>query len=469
LSEYSEAVSEKERKKMEKPDLSSPFLATQTIHDVNMFFGRGELFKLAYSIIGASGSLSLVGPPRIGKGSFLCQLGSSEMQERYGTAHREKLSRCVFVFMDIRTCAQKNWDDFFKALNKEIVTQCKGLINVDAAVCGGSEGFSALLEAITAQLYHPVLAFDSFEKLRENDRLSGPLPTFLRSEGYRVSYVVASTIRLDEIFVNEPLSSPFYNIFDHREIGILASADARKLVMTPAEKAGLPFSAREVDWVIEQGGGHPFFLQRVSRALFEVKAAAPEVEPDLEQVKSQAYQMLLPHFKSLWKSVDGRQQERMCYQLQKPGAPEFYESALFQRFVKAQCGDDVTIELQDIKDALKSIGDLSRLSESRLRHLEIVRERLQAHAQPTEIGFAIREVLSEATKRLEGNGTRSDTAPDWEGFNILHYCYFKHRMQSKALSARLSMSTRTLFRKKEEAFKKLLIALQEMETAQRNS
>src|SRR6266567_1631071 len=252
----------------------NPYLNNKIVHDPCLLFGRSKLFRRTYAVIAAGGSISIVGPPRIGKGSLLNCLHFKDMQLRYGGAYSDQLRKRLFVFVDIRNLVRNDWNEFFKGLNKEIVKQCQEIVDLQEVPVEGSEGFSALLDAIEEQNYFLVLALDSFEKLRESEKLSSPLPLFLRSESNRVSYVIASTMQLHEIFPKEPISSPFYNIFPHPEkIGALAPADAEAMVVTPAKDAGQPFLDREVKWILHLAGGHPFILRFVCCKLFNVKEA----------------------------------------------------------------------------------------------------------------------------------------------------------------------------------------------------
>jgi hypothetical protein len=453
---------------MQETTYSDPYLNDRIIHEPDRLYGRGELFKRIFAVIAVYGSISIVGPSRIGKGSLLNCLRFEEFQSRYGGAYAKALSRKLFVFVDLRIYAHRSWDNFFKGVNREIVKQCRGIIDLGKIPIEGSEGFTALLDEIADQEYSLVLALDSFEKLRENEPLSNDLPMFLRSEAARVSYVVASTMQLYEIFPKEPMSSPFYNIFLYREkIGVLAPADAQAMVVMPAKEAGLPFTAREVAWILKQAGAHPFFLQFVCHMLFEKKAAAPMEFVDLEEMEDEIYEAFYPQFEALWQVLDEREREKFRYELRQEGLEEFYGSSLYRRFVEEQAGGKAGLQVKDIKEALKRLSKPSDLGKSRLRQLKVVKRYLNDHTQASqsEIGVAIREVLFVAWDHIKGQGHRTDSGPEWESYNILFYCYFKHHMQNEQLGARLGVSTRTLYRKKNEALEKLFIAVLEMEDA----
>lgn len=452
---------------MEKVLLENPYMENLVIRDPHIFVGRGELLSRIYGVIAANGSISLVGPARIGKGSILHGLRFKELQQQYGKEYAEKLLRCIFVFIDMRADAQRNWESFFKRLNKAIVAQSRDMLSLDNVPTEGSEGFTALVDEITDQGYRLVLALDSFEKLKENERLSVLLPMFLRSESARVSYIVASTLPLAEIFTKEPLDSPFYNIFPHYEkVGGLAPADARELVVRPTRAC---FSEEEIAWIIQQAGTHPLFLQRTCQVLFDRKALTPTVPADFEQAEEVVYQALFPHFTALWHSMSEQQQEQLAYTLHRSETQDFFESALFQRFVAIQFEGDTAITVEDVQNALKIWNDAPLLGKSKLRHLKVVTNRLKetscdpSHPSQSEYGLALQAVMAEAWDNLKGPGIRSDYGQGWESYNILYYCYFKHHMKNEHVRVRLSMSIRTYYRCKKKAIERLLRALQAME------
>lgn len=77
----------------------------------------------------------------------------------------------------------------------------------------------------------------------------------------------------------------------------------------------------------------------------------------------------------------------------------------------------------------------------------------------------IRDVLREAFERLRAGSVRSDSASEWQVYNILYYRYFKrHNITNEQIAARLEMgSVRQFYRERPKAIEALLNVLLEME------
>ena len=119
----------------------------------------------------------------------------------------------------------------------------------------------------------------------------------------------------------------------------------------------------------------------------------------------------------------------------------------------------------ELEKALQRIDDPVDLGISNLKYLKSVTRRLNSSSALTvEVGRVIREVLKEAWERLRGEGTRTDTAPDWLSYNILYYRYFhRYRLSNQQIASRIGFSTRQYYRERSKAIGELLNVLLEME------
>ena len=120
----------------------------------------------------------------------------------------------------------------------------------------------------------------------------------------------------------------------------------------------------------------------------------------------------------------------------------------------------------DIRQSLKHLDDLSQLGASQLIHLRCVRIHFAAENTTTaERGLIVRQVLLEAFERLRGSSVRTDTALDWQLYNILYYRYFKHHIRHEQVAARLVLSRSVYFRLQREAIEALQNAVLEINAA----
>ncbi|HEX7734996.1 MAG TPA: hypothetical protein VF458_09035 [Ktedonobacteraceae bacterium] len=459
------------------PLLPNPY-SGKVICDPQRFFNRHKLLKNVFSLLAARQSISLVGPPRIGKSSFLSCLHSIELQKRCDDNYEHMLQHHLFIYVDLLNYSHVSWDVFFAVLSREIIIQCQNKVKIKLRSDESSSiNFSDLIEQIVHQGYCPNLLLDSFEVLRDNDDLAFA-PSFLRSHAPQVAYVVASSIPLFEIFPEQSIDSPFFNIFTSYTLASFMLEETLEFIDMPVKSLGLSFSKEEVEWVLKQAGGHPLFLQWVCAFLFETKSLHLNAPLNFERIENRAYQELQSHCEIIWKSLNERQQEVLQRDvlkyktrqqfLQQKEPLELSDSALFRRFVHSlyQAEQPAIGESALIK-ALKNLDRLMLLGKSPLCHLKVIEKRIEAgrNLSVLETGTIVRDILFKALERLQGVGIRQDSSPEWLFYNILYYNYFKHNngWSNEHIAARLGMSERNYYRLKKEAIQALLLAIVDIE------
>ncbi|QBD80390.1 hypothetical protein EPA93_32230 [Ktedonosporobacter rubrisoli] len=450
-------------------DPFNPYYDLAAVRDPKMFFGRSHLLRRLYSATTNRQSVSLVGPRHIGKSSVLKCMQVPEIYARFGY----DLSHTLLVLLDLREYLQKNCDDFFNAVSKQVVIQAHKQLPLSLEGIGGEDEFVLLLDQIQERGFHLVLLMDAFDNIIRNKEFNLEFFAFLRALATmgKVSYVTASLAPLYEVCHSAIEGSPFFNIFSTFSLESLLEDEARDLITQPARRAGLSFSQEEVDWILKQAGRHPFFIQRMCHFLFEEKCLYSSEKVDLHRARSQAYNDLQPHFEYTWERLSEQQHELLKNEARlaentRRELPELSESALFRKFVR----DKYRIHLfhmtvEEVEKVLENLDDARALGESDLRHMNVVSSRLnRPDAARIEKGMALREALYEAFERLRGNGTRRDTAPEWKLYNILYYRYFKNHLKNEQIAARLEFSsTRQYFRDRNKALDALFNVLMEME------
>ncbi len=319
---------------MLKAPLNNPYYNMAAIRNSDMFFGRTNLLTTFYHTLANRQSISLVGIRHVGKSSFLYYASLPEIQARFLVDP----SRYIFVLLDLRTYIYKTSEDFFQDVSKEIKRQSKRFDNLSLHSEGqGEDDFSNLLDQISDQGFYLVLLMDAFDNITLNTHFGPEFFAFLQAHASfgKVSYVTASRASLFDLI---PESS-FFSFFYSCSIGAFTKEEALELINVPAERAGMPFTEKEVAWVRKEAGFHPFFIQRICYVLFEEKQQSPNGEVDLIFVKRKAYRSLLDHFTDTWQHLteDQRvslQDEARLINHQNRVLPELSESALFRQFVR---------------------------------------------------------------------------------------------------------------------------------------
>ncbi len=436
----------------------------------SMFFGRTQLLRKFYVAIANRQSVSLVGPRRIGKTSFLLCAKLPEIQQPF----EFNASHFLFVYLNLREYLRKTCDDFLLAICKALIAGCPDLPELQLqAGRDSADEFSRMLEIIAERGFFPVLLLDAFDNITRNEYFDAEFLAFLRAKATigQVSYVTASIASLVDVSHRDIVDSPFFNIFYNYELGPLSPDEARDLITRPAMQAGLPFTASETALISRAAGRHPFFIQRVCHDVFEEKSLHSNC--DEQRLRKLAYEGLQPHFNDMWKRLtdDQRwtlQEEARKQENQKRNLPELSESELFCQFVRLTCGAVVfEITPEELEKALDSIDDARALGATNLRLMNLVARRLENAMAPSvvERGMMIRSILQEAFERLRGSQIRTDTDPALQSYNILYYRYFKNHLKNEQIAARIGFSSRQYFRYRNKAIAELLNVLFEMEKA----
>ena len=463
----------------------NPFQDVMAVRDAQMLIGRSTLFRNLYSAIVAKQSISLVGSLHIGKSTMLFGLGFPEIQQRY---QYYDMSRRILVFLDVRAHRHQTSEGFFRSVSQQIREQCQGIVPLrnSPPMKMGNDEFSAILDQIEAQGFHPILLMDAFDTVVRNQQFGEDFLSFLRSQALKVSYVTASIAPLEKICHQGVTSSPFFNIFGKHYVEAFTWDEARTLITMPAERVGLPFTPHEVAWILRQAGRHPFFIQRVCHHLFEEKLQAGNAV-NLSRVKARSDDDLAPHYEKIWEHLTESEQEQLQYKVlysteQEPQQEEdadddtandnlnivqaLSESQLFRQFVSNKYRQQTfSLQVKDLESILEHLEDANFLGKCILCHFNIVSQRCKNDNAASVVarGVVVRKVLNEALEGMRGSSIRNDTALEWKYYNIIHYCYFKGNLSNVQIAARLSISERQYYREKLKAIGALLQVLLEME------
>ena len=447
----------------------NPYGSKGMLRDHSMFFGRVDTLRHIYSEIRDRQCLSLIGSRRIGKSSILGLLTLPELQKRLGY----DLSHCLFAFIDLEERVQETVEDFFGYVMKQLVAQSQAKVSLQAPQTKDADTFRNFLDEIVSEGRHPVLLLDEFDSITTNPRFDYSFFSLLRAQANagKISYITASKDPLDKVCHEDIHGSPFFNLFSSHELGPLSQQEAIELITHPSHRAGNPFTPPEVEWILKQGGRHPFFLQRTCYYLFEQKNSDGSAV-DLKHVAQQVYAQLLPHFKYTWEHMDRHQQELLQWEARREQAsqrrlPAYSESSLFREFVrKVGSADLSSITIDDLCEIMDELSDLRFLGESKLGYLNLVYMQVQVgdSVSTIEKGAIVDKLLQSAVEQLRPTGALQNAESDWRLYNILIWRH-RDKIQNEEIAARLGIGLRHFYRERKRAAKALLQVLMKMEIA----
>jgi hypothetical protein len=293
----------------------NPFTNRKMIRDRIRFYGRGEELRQAIDHIVSSECCSLVGEPKIGKSSLLWFLRDEHTVCEMGIDPQNY----VMVYFDFQLDPGITQLMLWQTLLAELV----GTVT-DDALCEEiqrlrrqtSIRFTALrsvLKKVTGEGYKVVFLFDEFDYIVDN-RSSFDVDFFsgLRSLANElgVVYVTASRIGLRELLSHDRrASSPFFNIFAEIRLGLLKKREATALILQsnmPIE----PSLSAEVNYILQEAGGHPFVLQILCYHLFNAKGDQDVLaQNDLGKAASRSLDQLFPFFEDIWSRMQPAQKQ----------------------------------------------------------------------------------------------------------------------------------------------------------------
>jgi hypothetical protein len=176
------------------------------------------------------------------------------------------------------------------------------------------KGFRKVLEKVQEGGYTLVFLFDEFDALARNPNLDQDLFSDLRRLVPDVVYVTASQGSLYDLTYADDsvLSSPFFNVFEEVCLGFLMPEEAEEMVLGLLEMTGQgnPFSERDLAFVFEMGGYHPFFLQLAGYHLFEQKIDCKELTRlDYSCTRQRYAESAEAHFRYAWDHLEEGEEE----------------------------------------------------------------------------------------------------------------------------------------------------------------
>ena len=325
--------------------MNNPYTPGCPVLDAGMFYGRAYDLSEIQAFLNGNQSVSIVGPHKIGKTSLMRHLMRAEPMTGGGIG-RENL----FVYIDCQSLSTRRQDEIFAAFCTEMAAalHTQGLEPEPALEVAASNPAWTACEGAVRKLnqrgLRVVLMLDDFEQLTINPHVEVNFYNALRSAAgrLRLAFLTCSTRPLIELTYFEAskkiLSSPFFNIFAQLFLGLLSESEARNLIRTPLEAAGILVRAWLEDFIYQLAGGHPLALQIACFHAWD----SPE---DFQEIERHTMQDLDPYFKFDWQDLSPAEREVLCHptgvlhdstkvSLQEAGNPAL---AIVLRNLKRKC------------------------------------------------------------------------------------------------------------------------------------
>lgn len=288
--------------------VENPYFHRGPIRNPQHFFGRAQEVTNTLSLVKNNQSVSIVGPRRIGKTSFLLHISHPEVMARSGLSPAEY----IFVFIDCEGLSGLDQAGFYRMILEETADQLldQGLAaEIDIPETLTYRHFERALRQLNRQGFKLIYLFDEFELMSENHHLDADFFSGLRglTARYNVCYVTASQSHLLELsYAEGVLGSPFFNIFAVQHLGLFNPAEAFELIHKPAQAAGVTFPETLAQCIFDLVGPHPLFL---TIACFYTFTAAKAEWPEVQR---KTLAELEGHLHYYWSKLDDREKETLA-------------------------------------------------------------------------------------------------------------------------------------------------------------
>ncbi len=272
------------------------------------FYGRRELLQTIVQRVGGrtAQSISIVGERRIGKTSLL----------NYLKTHAHQLFsprlNCIIIYLDLMRANCHNRTGLMHTLRFELTRAWRE--PWPPAADGDLSAFDFALEELQAEDIHLILCLDQMEHLTQRAAEFNDVLEDWRACGSlgQMALITASGHPLADLCTTGGLTSPFYNIFDQRWLGLLAPAEWQALVTD-----NMAVTGEELTFIAKVAGGQPFFTQIAASYLWEARTSHAL---DYERLYRELWVQIEPFLKHLWSKLSLPEQA-VLRQLATPGSP----------------------------------------------------------------------------------------------------------------------------------------------------
>jgi hypothetical protein len=292
---------------------------------------REQDLRSALSAVQAAECASVVGLSNMGKSAFLRALCDPEARAAAGDRNGDWL----FVYVDCNLMPERSERAFHEIVlrNAQEALRRAGALGalldrldrlyqqvIDPPTPLRSPlAFNEAITALSAESGRRLaIVLDEFDDPFE--KLDGRVFLNLRAMkdrfGGRLSYVVATDRPLAALRSDHE-ASEFIELFSSRTLwlGFLTEDDARALAAELAAAGGMALQADELEYIVQQAGGHPGLLQGVAQVFARVAAGVPKSsQREAWSVAGRAFDadpVIRQECVKLWGQFDAAEQEAL--------------------------------------------------------------------------------------------------------------------------------------------------------------
>ena len=317
--------------------MNNPYTNRGAIKNPQEFYGREREIRRIYSRLSSSQPqcLSIIGERKVGKSSLLYFINHEDTRKQW----LKDPESYLFLLIDLQErTGEMSFSTFFQLIFKMLAEfpnvaefpnsgefgYIRGMPEVSAtSATEYYETFKQIVSNIEKRGLKLILLFDEFGVITGSKQFNVAFFSFLRSiaNNHQCAYVTTSRLRLQKLCRGTDISeSPFFNIFTPVPLGQFDRDEARSLIFTPSEQAGVPFDEQDAEFVLSVAGYHPLFIQMACSALFDYKNRDGKTSRKacglnhrlFEAVKADFLVEATEHFEQIWQDADESEQQVLC-------------------------------------------------------------------------------------------------------------------------------------------------------------
>lgn len=285
--------------------VQNPFFHRGAIRDPAYFYNRTRETDQVATLIRTSQSVSVIGPRRIGKTSFLYHLQDASVRAQYGLSSPEH----VFVPLDIEGMEGASVAEIYALFSNRLREAAPDLAGEPEATAASASyrNLDHLVRLVHRRGDKITFLIDEFELLAANPNLDPSFFSALRglATRYALSYVIVSQQPLISLVYadNSVLSSPFFNIFAVVPLGLFSEQESRRMVLDLLSRTSVQFPEEALQAIIELAGPHPFFVQIAAYLVYEALQSGAWDASTASWLAARFYEQAQPHYLYYWNNL----------------------------------------------------------------------------------------------------------------------------------------------------------------------